>query len=800
MRAVGFSRYFTLYAGSALLLGGCAVMVGWITQQPGWARPLPSGTATVFNTALCLALAGAALVWPAHAGRSLRLRQLIGTVVAALAALLLAQSLLRVDFGLDWPELHAWLGDGNPHPGRMAPNTAAALLLCAAALMLDARRPAAALLRLVLAGAVIAIGALGVLGYAVALDVVHDWYRIPRMAFATAGGVILLGAALLFDRHGLPAEAPTAVRDGHAHSYALLGAAVMLLASIAIVSYGSVDALRGRTAWLAHSHEVQAALEGLRSEYRHARIAWRSFVLDLGPAALREFDEATVAVRRELDRLTDLTVDSAAQQERLARMRPMVERDLATLTAAVRVERDSPSQSPEEAVARMRSVQLERPALLALAQAFKDDEQRLLERRAQEFESSSRSALLIIVAGNAAGFALLLWTFVMLKRRDDERQRAEQRLQRSNVFLDSLVENIPSMIFVKDATDLRFTRFNRAGEELLGYSNAELLGKGDRDFFPPSEAEAFTAADRAVLDGRRLLDIAQETVHTRHRGVRTLHTVKVPVLDADGTPLYLLGVSEDITERKQAEREIERLNASLSRRAAELEASNAELASFSYSVSHDLRAPLRAIDGFALMLEEDHAARLDDEGRRYLSVIRANSQRMGTLIDDLLAFSRLGRQAITQQPLDMNQLVDDVIAEVRQGEGSTAARIDVERLPPAPGDRALIRQVWANLLSNALKYSSKRAEPRVRVSGRSEGGEAIYTVADNGAGFDMEYADKLFGVFQRLHRADEFPGTGVGLAIVQRIVTRHGGSMRAEGKVDAGAEFSFVLPSGEDDE
>ena len=226
-------------------------------------------------------------------------------------------------------------------------------------------------------------------------------------------------------------------------------------------------------------------------------------------------------------------------------------------------------------------------------------------------------------------------------------------------------------------------------------------------------------------------------------------------------------------------------------RTAELEVANKDLASFSYSVSHDLRAPLRAVDGYAQMLEEDYAARLDDEGRRMLAAVRGNSQRMGQLIDDLLAFSRLGRQAVAKQPVDMAVLVNEVC---REAAGNAPVSISVGPLPPTRADPRLLKQALLNLVANAVKYSSKRDDARVEIAGSEDISETLYWVRDNGAGFDMRYAAKLFGVFQRLHSQEEFPGTGVGLAIVQRVVTRHGGRVWAEGKPGEGACFYLALP------
>jgi len=226
-------------------------------------------------------------------------------------------------------------------------------------------------------------------------------------------------------------------------------------------------------------------------------------------------------------------------------------------------------------------------------------------------------------------------------------------------------------------------------------------------------------------------------------------------------------------------------------RTAALEAANGELESFSYSVSHDLRAPLRAIDGYARMLDEDYAGRLDAEAQRLIGVVRSSAMRMGRLIDELLAFSRLGRQEPARTRVDMAALACEVADEVRAGRSAT---LELGELPPASADASLVRQVWTNLIGNAFKYSAKSASPRVEIGGREEGTELHYWVRDNGVGFDMRYADKLFGVFQRLHRAEEFEGTGVGLAIVQRVVARHGGRVWAESSPGAGACFHFSLP------
>jgi signal transduction histidine kinase len=242
--------------------------------------------------------------------------------------------------------------------------------------------------------------------------------------------------------------------------------------------------------------------------------------------------------------------------------------------------------------------------------------------------------------------------------------------------------------------------------------------------------------------------------------------------------------------------EVLRLNSELEgrvrERTSELETANRELESFSYSVSHDLRSPLRAIDGYSQMLQEDYAQTLDDEGRRLLGVVRSSASHMARLIDDLLRFSQLGRKPLAVAPLDMKALANEVIQELAHLHPK--ARIELGELPVVSGDRSLLRQVWTNLISNALKYSALRTMPYVEIGGREDDTEYVFWVRDNGAGFDMRYKDKLFKVFQRLHRADEFEGTGVGLAIVQRVVSRHGGRVWAESGIGEGSVFRFAFP------
>lgn len=384
-----------------------------------------------------------------------------------------------------------------------------------------------------------------------------------------------------------------------------------------------------------------------------------------------------------------------------------------------------------------------------------------------------------------------------------ERSEAERALRDSERRNRTLVDAITSVVWTADRQK-EFTVTQSAWSAYTGQGEDEYRGAGWRRAFHAEDRDALESHWAEAATAKVPLECVARIWHAASSNHRFASVRAAPVLNAENEILEWIGTVTDIDDRKRAEEEISRLNAELEERVkertAQLESTNKELESFSYSVSHDLRAPLRAIDGYSQMLEEDYRDRLDDEGRRLLTVVRRESGKMGLLIDDLLAFSRLGRNPINASAeIDMTALAKDVAQELLRDEPPDRVRLDIWRLPPAQGDKSLLRQVWMNLLGNALKYAGSRPRPEILVSGEITNGEAVYRVADNGVGFDMKYAGKLFGVFQRLHSSEEFAGTGVGLAIVHRVVTRHGGSVRADGKIGEGATFTFTLPAVKND-
>lgn len=324
----------------------------------------------------------------------------------------------------------------------------------------------------------------------------------------------------------------------------------------------------------------------------------------------------------------------------------------------------------------------------------------------------------------------------------------------------------------------------------------ELLVDDALTFFVLGHPDDTQALNESVIASRDNLSLwtQQWRCILPDRGEIWLEAHAMPVREPDGATTWH-GSLADITERRRVEQEIRSLNSELERRVvartAELEAANRELEAFSYSVSHDLREPLRAINGFSRAVVEDFGASLPPGAQRQLEAIRAGAQRMGHLIDDLLAFSHLGRQPLQRRPTDLSRVVQECLRELETAKGTATVRVG--EILPAEVDGALAKQVFLNLLANAFKYSRRRSAPTVELDSRLEGGKIVYSVRDNGVGFDMKYSSRLFQVFQRLHAEEEFEGTGVGLAIVHRIVSRHGGEVWADATLDGGATFSFTF-------
>jgi len=411
-----------------------------------------------------------------------------------------------------------------------------------------------------------------------------------------------------------------------------------------------------------------------------------------------------------------------------------------------------------------------------------------------------------------------------------ERERAAEAVRQSEERLRIIAGNVPDIIWTSDM-NLNFTYASPSVKRQMGYAVEEALTLKLQDFLTPASFEFALQryADELEIAGETVSDppipVVVELELIRKDGTTFWTEMSMGFLRLpDDTPYGILGISRDITERKRVEEELseyrELLEEQVRDRTEELESANLklmylnrrleenlltlsnlnrELDAFSYSVSHDLQAPLRAIEGFSNMLEEMHSHQLDEEGLRLLGVVKQNTDHMGVLIDDLLTFSRTAGRELRKSEVDMQSLADGVMHELMPTFEGRQVEFNIGYLPPAFCDASMMRQVLVNLLSNAIKFTRPRELARIEVEAMDEGDTSVYYVKDNGVGFDQRYEEKLYGVFHRLHGDDEFEGTGVGLALAQRIVLRHGGRLWAESTLGEGAIFYFTIPDLEAD-
>ncbi len=382
---------------------------------------------------------------------------------------------------------------------------------------------------------------------------------------------------------------------------------------------------------------------------------------------------------------------------------------------------------------------------------------------------------------------------VALEKEIKVRKKTEKSLRDNENRYRQIYQFSPDSIIIHDM-DVNILDANNKAAQAFGYSKKELLKMKMTELHPKTE---FKHSSQVLDDMKKKELLTVETKFQRKDG---------SVFIAEATPCkYMLEskqiihvVIRDITKRMQATKEIKTLNEELEQRViqrtSQLSAANKELESFSHSVSHDLRAPLRAIDGYTRILIEDYASKFDKEGQRLGTVIKENTKKMNKLIDDLLEFSRMGRTSMSISKIDMKNMVNAIYREVTSEKERKKINFTIDDLAEINGDSNLMRQVWTNLISNAVKFSSKREKAIISVACKADKDKLTYSITDNGAGFNMKYVDKIFGVFQRLHSDKEFVGTGIGLSLVQRIILRHNGKVWAEGEVDKGATFYFSLP------
>ena len=411
------------------------------------------------------------------------------------------------------------------------------------------------------------------------------------------------------------------------------------------------------------------------------------------------------------------------------------------------------------------------------------------------------AAIVFAALALAVPLSLYIWRDLQERRlrhlaSDAGRQATERALLRTQMRYQSVLESVNEVIFRTDG-DGRLSFLNGAWQTITGYPLADSLGHELTDFLHPDDHILARTRLQAVIHGTQAECQCELRLLTRSGEVRWVEAVGRRVADDLDEQPGLAGTLDDISARKVAELTLRNINQELEARVrlrtAELEASNRELEAFSYSVSHDLRAPLRAIDGFAQILQEELDERLDDDARNHLGRIRAATQRMSQLIDDLNELARLTRHPLKRETVDLSAMARQIIDELRAEEPQRTVEVDIAPRLTVNADRNLMHVVLDNLLRNAWKFTARREHAHIQVQAEREGEQRVFCVSDDGAGFDMAFAGNLFRPFHRLHPGNEFPGTGIGLATVQRIVQRHGGLIWAHGRPGEGARFYFTL-------
>ena len=553
-------------------------------------------------------------------------------------------------------------------------------------------------------------------------------------------------------------------------------------------------------AWVNHTQAVGVALQQLQADVRDVESAALTLSKGVDAPGLRERMARADEIPGRLAELGRMTRDNPDQLIRIGRIESMLEGRMAL---ARELARSEPNSDQRELVQDLST----RYPIRGLVEELQASEQKLLALRAEQAARQRKQTELVSWSSLVIQLALLGLVLWLLQRQIGRRLHAERQSLRSAARAASVLQTVREPIVLLDR-DLRVQLHNPAFAELYGLQDERADGLllenvGDNAWQDPVVRQRL--AD-VLSRGRELWDFEHEQ-RTADGMVRhmLLNARRMPLPDSDDE-VVLLTIS-DVTMQRAVQLRVEELNRQLEGKVAQVSEVNRELEAFSYSVSHDLRAPLRHVAGFSDKLSRHLGDQADDKSRHYLDVISSSARRMAALIDDLLVYSRLGRAAMRQQAVDMQSLVADTRAmldsnlQAEAENSGHAHQVDwsIAPLPIVVGDENMIRQVWLNLLGNAVKYSGNREPAKIRVDYQQQpDGGHQFTVSDNGAGFDMAYAGKLFGVFQRLHKASDYPGTGIGLASVRRVLTRHGGRIWAEAEPDVGAAFHFYLPPATD--
>lgn len=558
--------------------------------------------------------------------------------------------------------------------------------------------------------------------------------------------------------------------------------------------------------WESHTFNVLSRLENLASSVKETKIRFLLFLTSGKREDLEYYKTEKQNLFFKLGELKYITRDNSNQQAGLSELEKLL------------IKKDELVQDIGHSILKSKEKEtanaiFENEIDRSIDQ-LKEKEIALLAERVYDSKLKERMADWVLFLSISFNILILAALYRFLKKESDRRIEAENILfEKNNLLEHSLSEKekfYKEILMIKSALDCASSNIMIADNDLnVVYTNRSVVNmfqaarENIRNQYPNFTPEALIGSciDSFHISPEKQRHILSTFTNTYKSSIsiggRQFNLSADPVIDSSGQRLGSVVEWLDVTERNQKEFQINQLNQDLEDNIRKLEYANRELEAFSYSVSHDLRAPIRGIDGFTKIMLEDYSTVLEPEALRLLNVIATNSKFMGQLIDDLLAFYRVSKLEPKSDSINMKHMVSDSIEIINQEYGSRSPIVEISELPPVKGDASMLKQVWLNLISNAYKYSSKSQNPFVEIGFLSGEGNRTFFVKDNGVGFDDQYSHKLFKVFQRLHSNEEFTGTGIGLAIVDRIVQRHGGKVWAEGKTGQGATFYFTIPNKE---
>lgn len=526
--------------------------------------------------------------------------------------------------------------------------------------------------------------------------------------------------------------------------------------------------------WVSHTNEVLFHSEQILTTVTDMEADQRGYVITKNDLFLESLPIAIDTLNDHLNNLTILIRDNADQLERLGLLRQTVSEKVSFIKNVITA-RAIGFEAALDSIQSLKGIQLMKEVRKIISE-MQLEEKKLLQKRIRANEENFKDYNLAFIELLSTTVLILILVFTAIHFNLKARVKAETDLQTASSEIKDLYENAPCGYHSLNAEGI-FVDMNTTMLSWLGYVKSQVVGKLKlQDIVTPQSLKIFQDNFPVFKKQGSVKNLEFNFIRSDGTTFPAILS-STAIVDASGNYIKSRSTIFDITDRKRTESKVIQLHK--------------EMESFTYSVSHDLRAPLRSIDGYAKILEEDYANQVDEEGKRTIGVIMSNARHMGKLIDGLLDFSRIGQRELVRSECDMDHLVRSIVKEVEDPKRDVA--ISVQTLLPCMADLSMIRQVWENLIANALKFTAKTKTPAIEIGSYAEKNQHVYYVKDNGIGFDMQYVHKLFGVFQRLHKVQDFEGTGVGLAIVHRIITKHDGTIWADAKLNGGATFFFSL-------